>query len=120
MNLRYSPNDFVVKANGTKKIRVIEIVPNQIVTKEIILAPKIENGQVVADTVARHFETRRRRASSRDRQCRRRFRARIEIEKRRDRLDRRARRAHLCVISAMICYGDINMLHFSIFLSFII
>jgi adenine deaminase len=42
MNLRYTPKDFVVKANGTKKIRVIEIVPNQIVTKEIILAPKIE------------------------------------------------------------------------------
>jgi adenine deaminase len=49
MNLRYSPENFVVKANGKKKIRVIEIVPNQIVTKEIILAPKIENGQVVAD-----------------------------------------------------------------------
>jgi adenine deaminase len=50
MNLRYSPKDFVVKANGAKKIRVIGIVPDQIVTKEIILAPKIENGQVVADT----------------------------------------------------------------------
>jgi adenine deaminase len=49
MNLRYAPKDFVVKANGAKKIRVIEIVPNQIVTKEIILAPKIKNGQVVAD-----------------------------------------------------------------------
>ncbi|HVU07928.1 MAG TPA: adenine deaminase [Verrucomicrobiae bacterium] len=49
MNLRYSPKDFVVKANGKKKIRVIEVIPNQIVTKEIIAAPKIENGQVVAD-----------------------------------------------------------------------
>jgi adenine deaminase len=49
MNLRYASKDFVVKANGAKKIRVIEIVLNQIVTKEIILAPKIKNGQVVAD-----------------------------------------------------------------------
>ena len=49
MNLRYAPKNFVVKANGTKKIRVIGIVSDQIVTKEIILAPKIENGQVVAD-----------------------------------------------------------------------
>ena len=50
MNLRYAPKKFVVKANGMKKIRAIEIVPNQIVTKGIILAPKIENGKVVADT----------------------------------------------------------------------
>jgi adenine deaminase len=66
MNLRYSPKDFVVVARASRpcdqkqkntgkmpvplqKIRVIEIVPNQIVTKEIILPPKIENGQVVAD-----------------------------------------------------------------------
>ncbi len=49
MNLSYAPKNFVVKANGTRKIRVIEIVPDQIVTKEIILAPKIEHGQVVAD-----------------------------------------------------------------------
>ena len=49
MNLRYAPENFVVKANGTKKIRVIEIVPDQIVTKEIVLAPKIEKGQVVTD-----------------------------------------------------------------------
>src|SRR5476651_2472527 len=34
MNLRYAPKNFVVKANGTKKIRVIGIVPDQIVTKE--------------------------------------------------------------------------------------
>jgi adenine deaminase len=50
MNLRYSPKDFSVKADGRKKIRVIEIVPNQIVTKGIVASPKIENGQVVADT----------------------------------------------------------------------
>jgi adenine deaminase len=54
MNLRYSPADFVVKANGKKKIRVIEIVPQQIVTKEFIATPKIEDGEIVADT-ARDF-----------------------------------------------------------------
>jgi adenine deaminase len=49
MNLRYSPKDLVVKAGGKKKIRVIEIIPNQIVTKEFIASPKIENGKTVAD-----------------------------------------------------------------------
>lgn len=49
MNLRYQPADFAVKATRGK-IRVIEIVPNQIVTKERIESPKIEGGQVVADT----------------------------------------------------------------------
>ena len=51
MNLRYSPRDFVVKANDKRKIRVIEIVRDQIVTKEVIELPKIEGGEVVADTV---------------------------------------------------------------------
>lgn len=50
MNLRYSPKDFVVKPSGTKKIRVIELIPDQIVTKELIVAPKIANGEIVADT----------------------------------------------------------------------
>ena len=49
MNLRYTPKDFMVKAAGTKKIRVIDIVPNQIVTKESIVPPKIVEGWVVAD-----------------------------------------------------------------------
>lgn len=49
MNLRYSPKDFVVKPSGSKKIRVIEIIPDQIVTKEVIVSPKIENGEIVAD-----------------------------------------------------------------------
>lgn len=48
MNLRYKPVDFEVRA-GSGKIRVIEIVPQQIVTKQIIETPKIESGQVVAD-----------------------------------------------------------------------
>lgn len=49
MNLRYSPDDFVVKAGGTKKIRVIKIVPQQIVTTELIVTPKVLNGRIVAD-----------------------------------------------------------------------
>jgi len=51
MNLRYQPADLEVKAAGPGKIRVIEIVPNQIVTKEIIESPKVVNGQIVADTM---------------------------------------------------------------------
>lgn len=49
MNLRYSPKDLVVKANGTKKIKLIEIVPQQIVTKTAIVSPKIKNGEIIAD-----------------------------------------------------------------------
>lgn len=49
MNLRYDPaRDFRVAA-APGRIRLIEIVPNQIVTKEIIESPKVENGQLVAD-----------------------------------------------------------------------
>ncbi len=50
MNLRYKPQDFVVRANGKKKIRVIEIVPNQIVTKERIALPAVFDGEIVPDT----------------------------------------------------------------------
>jgi adenine deaminase len=49
MNLRYQPADFMVKA-ARGKIRVIEIVPNQIVTRERIEAPRIEGDQVMSDT----------------------------------------------------------------------
>ncbi|MEP6662582.1 MAG: adenine deaminase, partial [Verrucomicrobiota bacterium] len=50
MNLRYSaPEDFQVRADGTRKIKVIEIVPQQIVTKSVSVFPKIENGQAIAD-----------------------------------------------------------------------
>jgi adenine deaminase len=38
-----------VIASRGKKIRVIEIVPQQIVTKEIITTPKIVDGKIVAD-----------------------------------------------------------------------
>ena len=50
MNLCYSAKDFIVKANGEGRIRVIEIIPDQAVTKEMISPPKIENGEVVVDT----------------------------------------------------------------------
>ena len=49
MNLRHQPTDLEVKAAGGGKIRVIGIVPNQIVTKEFIETPTVANGQVVSD-----------------------------------------------------------------------
>jgi adenine deaminase len=48
MNLRYEPANLAIKAEGSS-IRVIEIVPNQIVTKEVVVSPKIAGGVVVAD-----------------------------------------------------------------------
>ena len=50
MNLSYrAPEDFVVSANGAAKIKVIEIVPRQIVTKTAIEKPKTVDGQIVSD-----------------------------------------------------------------------
>jgi adenine deaminase len=49
MNLRYQPRDLQVKADGVKKIKVIKIVPNQIVTKQLVERPKVSDGCVVAD-----------------------------------------------------------------------
>ncbi|HEX3800880.1 MAG TPA: adenine deaminase [Verrucomicrobiae bacterium] len=49
MNLRYHPGNFQVKAAPRGKIKVIEIVPDQIVTKQILATPKIEDGKIVAD-----------------------------------------------------------------------
>jgi adenine deaminase len=51
MNLRYqAPEDFRVRLKRAARIRVIEIVPNQIITRQSIATPRTENGQVVADT----------------------------------------------------------------------
>jgi adenine deaminase len=67
MNMRYdAAKDFTVKVAATPpsqhaksrsdggvaatKIRVIEIIPDQIVTKQLIETPKMENGEIVADT----------------------------------------------------------------------
>ena len=49
MNLRYKPSNLAVKPIGTKKTKVIEIIPNQIVTKTAVVAPKIVGGEIVAD-----------------------------------------------------------------------
>ena len=50
MNLSYrAPVDFELSANRAKKIRVIEIVPHQIVTKQLLETPKIVDGKIVAD-----------------------------------------------------------------------
>jgi adenine deaminase len=50
MNLRYkAPDDFRVRLNRGAKIRVIELVPNQIVTRHVIATPRTEGGQVVPD-----------------------------------------------------------------------
>jgi adenine deaminase len=50
MNLRYKPRDFVVRASGNKRIKVIQIVPNQIVTKQVVEKPMVFNGEIVPDT----------------------------------------------------------------------
>src|SRR6266581_1947735 len=45
MNLRYDAGkDFIVRADSAAKIRVIEIVPNQIITRERIESARIEDG----------------------------------------------------------------------------
>ena len=49
MNFRCQARDLEVKAPRRGKMRVIEIVPNQIVTRELLLRPKVQEGRVVAD-----------------------------------------------------------------------
>jgi len=50
MNMRYrAPNDFEVALDRPAKIRVIEVVPNQIVTRQCIEAPRTEAGRIVPD-----------------------------------------------------------------------
>jgi adenine deaminase len=50
MNLRYNaPADFEVRSKGSGKIRVIEVVPNRIITRQAIETPKVENGRIVSD-----------------------------------------------------------------------
>jgi adenine deaminase len=49
MNLRYTEGDLTVRALGKRRIKVIEIVPEQIVTRTVIAAPRVEAGCVVAD-----------------------------------------------------------------------
>ena len=50
MNLRYrSPDDFKVRARRACKIRIMELVPHQIVTRQVIETPRTQSGQVVPD-----------------------------------------------------------------------
>ncbi len=50
MNLRCNaPDDFKVRRKGAAKMRVIEIVPHQIVTRQVIVSPRTEAGLVVSD-----------------------------------------------------------------------
>jgi adenine deaminase len=50
MNLRYqAPDDFKVRVTRPARIRVIEVVPNQIVTRHVLAKPRTEGGQVVPD-----------------------------------------------------------------------
>ena len=50
MNLSYrAPEDFVASANGAVRIKVIEIVPRQIVTKAVVEKPKTVDGRIVSD-----------------------------------------------------------------------
>jgi adenine deaminase len=49
MNLRYTPAALQLRAPATSKIRIIEIVPNQIVTKELIESAPHRDGELVAD-----------------------------------------------------------------------
>ncbi len=50
MNLRYQASDLDVKGARKGKMRVIEVVPNQIVTRQLVVTPKVINGCVVPDT----------------------------------------------------------------------
>lgn len=52
MNLRcQAPDDFAVRAKGSSRIRVIGVVPHQIVTRQAIETPRIEEGYVVPDVM---------------------------------------------------------------------
>lgn len=51
MSVRFrGTEDTAVNADGAKRIRVIELVPEQIVTNAISVTPKVDNGQIVSDT----------------------------------------------------------------------
>jgi len=51
MNLRYrGTEDLQVRAEGAREIKVIEIIPEQIVTKAGTVSPKVVEGEIVSDT----------------------------------------------------------------------
>ena len=49
MNLRYRREQLRVQAQGERSLKVIETIPNQIVTRTAVVKPKSTNGDVVAD-----------------------------------------------------------------------
>jgi adenine deaminase len=49
INLRYEPKDLAVRASQRGRIKVIEIVPDQIVTKQVLVTPRVKDGLVVTD-----------------------------------------------------------------------
>src|SRR5205823_380225 len=49
MNLRYQPKDLQIRRQPGRKIKVIEIVPQQIITRQLVETPKLDDGQIVAD-----------------------------------------------------------------------
>ncbi|MCL4490188.1 MAG: adenine deaminase [Chloroflexi bacterium] len=49
MNIDWSRVDLRLPANGHRKVRVIEIIPDQIVTRQSVQVARIENGNAVAD-----------------------------------------------------------------------
>jgi adenine deaminase len=49
MNLRYAPEKLAVRSNGELRLNVIEIVPQQIVTKRFVATAKIACGLLTAD-----------------------------------------------------------------------
>lgn len=49
MNLRFRADDLRVRAGRAGKIKVIQVVPNQIVTRQILLRPRTSNGLITAD-----------------------------------------------------------------------
>ncbi|MEO5753827.1 MAG: adenine deaminase [Chthoniobacterales bacterium] len=51
INVRYqAPGDFKVQSEGARKIKVIEIVPNQIITNQVLETPKVRDGEIISDT----------------------------------------------------------------------
>jgi adenine deaminase len=49
MNVDWSRVDLRVPANGKTRVRVIQVVPDQLVTREVIVEARVENGFIVAD-----------------------------------------------------------------------
>ena len=49
MNVRYTPPQLEVRANGATRLHVIDMVPQQIVTRKFTVPPRVESGCVVAD-----------------------------------------------------------------------